>query len=115
MTASDPRSRRGWSAASRSASPPLLFVVAPAVLSPFRLDLLAKFLCFAIVAVGHRAGLGPRRHADPGPGRVLRLGAYLMAMHLKLADAGPGGDCRTSWADRPRTAARFWEPFGRRS
>lgn len=30
----------------------VLFAVAPAVLSDFRLSLLAKFLCFAIVAVG---------------------------------------------------------------
>ena len=30
----------------------LLFAVAPAVLSDFRLNLLAKFLCFGMVAVG---------------------------------------------------------------
>jgi len=30
----------------------LLFAVAPLVLTPFRLDLLGKYLCYAMVAVG---------------------------------------------------------------
>lgn len=36
----------------------VLFGVAPVVLSDFRLSLLGKFLCFAIVAVGIRLAWG---------------------------------------------------------
>ena len=68
----------------------LLFGVAPAVLSDFRLNLLGKFLCFGMVAVGIGLAWG-RRHAHPGPGVFFGLGAYIMAMHLKIADAAQSG------------------------
>lgn len=72
----------------------LLFVVAPAVLTDFRLGLLAKFICFAIVAVGIGLAWGRGGMLTLGQGVFFGLGAYLMAMHLKLADAelrdGPG-------------------------
>ncbi|PUB31894.1 urea ABC transporter membrane protein [Promicromonospora sp. AC04] len=68
-----------------------LLLLAPAVLSPFRLDLLAKFLCLAMVAVGIGLAWGRGGLLTLGQGVYFGLGAYLMAMHLKLADAGPGG------------------------
>ncbi|GAA1974240.1 urea ABC transporter permease subunit UrtC [Isoptericola halotolerans] len=69
----------------------LLFAVAPVLLSPFRLSLLAKFLCLAMVAVGIGLAWGRGGLLTLGQGVYFGLGAYLMAMHLKLADAGPGG------------------------
>lgn len=69
----------------------LLLAVAPAVLSPFRLNLLAKFLCLAMVAVGIGLAWGRGGMLTLGQGVYFGLGAYVMAMHLKLADAGPGG------------------------
>ncbi|WP_277208666.1 urea ABC transporter permease subunit UrtC [Isoptericola croceus] len=69
----------------------LLFAVAPVLLSPFRLGLLAKFLCLAMVAVGIGLAWGRGGLLTLGQGVYFGLGAYLMAMHLKLADAGPGG------------------------
>lgn len=69
----------------------LLFAVAPLLLSPFRLSLLAKFLCLAMVAVGIGLAWGRGGLLTLGQGVYFGLGAYLMAMHLKLADAGPGG------------------------
>ena len=69
----------------------LLFVVAPLVLSPFRLDQLARYLCFAMVAVGIGLAWGRGGMLTLGQGVFFGMGAYLMAMHLKLADAGPGG------------------------
>ncbi|GAB3169416.1 urea ABC transporter permease subunit UrtC [Myceligenerans halotolerans] len=69
----------------------VLLLLAPAVLSPFRLDLLAKFLCLAMVAVGIGLAWGRGGLLTLGQGVYFGLGAYLMAMHLKLADAGPGG------------------------
>lgn len=69
----------------------LLFGVAPAMLSDFRLSLLAKFLCLAMVAVGIGLAWGRGGMLTLGQGVFFGLGGYIMAMHLKLADAGPGG------------------------
>ncbi len=68
----------------------VLFVVAPGVLSDFRLGLLAKYLCLAIVAVGIGLAWGRGGMLTLGQGVFFGLGGYAMAMHLKLADAGPG-------------------------
>jgi urea transport system permease protein len=68
----------------------VLFGIAPAVLSDFRLGLLAKFLCFAIVAVGIGLAWGRGGMLVLGQGVFFGLGGYAMAMHLKIADAGPG-------------------------
>ncbi|WP_250036142.1 urea ABC transporter permease subunit UrtC [Paractinoplanes maris] len=68
----------------------LLFAVAPLVLGDFRLGLLAKYLCFAIVAVGIGLAWGRGGMLALGQGVFFGLGGYAMAMHLKLADAGPG-------------------------
>ncbi|MET9554422.1 urea ABC transporter permease subunit UrtC [Streptomyces sp. NPDC006645] len=67
-----------------------LFGLAPALLSDFRLSLLAKYLCFAIVAVGICLAWGRGGLLTLGQGVFFGLGGYAMAMHLKLADAGPG-------------------------
>ncbi|MEU8388114.1 urea ABC transporter permease subunit UrtC [Micromonospora sp. NPDC048843] len=69
----------------------LLFAVAPLVLSDFRLALLAKYLCVAMVAVGIGIAWGRGGMLTLGQGVFFGLGGYAMAMHLKLADAGPGG------------------------
>ncbi len=68
----------------------LLFAAAPALLSEFRLNLLAKYLCLAIVAVGIGLAWGRGGLLTLGQGVFFGLGGYAMAMHLKLADAGPG-------------------------
>ena len=67
-----------------------LLVLAPAVLSTFRLGLLAKYLCYAIAAVGIGLAWGRGGMLVLGQGLYFGLGGYAMAMHLKLADAGPG-------------------------
>lgn len=68
----------------------VLFGVAPAALSAFRLDLLAKYLCFAIVAVGIGLAWGRGGMLTLGQGVFFGLGAYPMAMHLKLAETPAG-------------------------
>jgi urea transport system permease protein len=68
----------------------VLFAVAPALLGDFRLSLLAKYLCMAIVAVGIGLAWGRGGMLTLGQGVFFGLGGYAMAMHLKLADAGPG-------------------------
>ena len=89
----------------------LLFAVAPAVLSDFRLNLLAKFLCFAMVAVGIGLAWGRGGMLTLGQGVFFGLGAYIMAMHLKLADAGPGGvpDFMTLYGTGE--VPGWWEPL----
>lgn len=70
----------------------LLFAVAPAALSDFRLNLLGKFLCFGIVAVGIGLAWGRGGMLTLGQGVFFGLGAYIMAMHLKISDAQLRGD-----------------------
>ena len=65
----------------------LLFGIMPAVLSDFRLSLLGRFICFAIVAVGIGLAWGRGGMLTLGQGVFFGLGAYMMAMHLKIADA----------------------------
>lgn len=65
----------------------VLFGLAPAVLSDFRLSLLAKFLCFAIVAVGIGLTWGRGGMLTLGQGVFFGIGAYIMGMHLQMADA----------------------------
>jgi len=73
-----------------------LLVVAPATLSQFRLELLAKYLCFAIVAVGIAVAWGRGGMLTLGQGVFFGLGGYSFGMHLKLKAAGMG-TCPTSW------------------
>jgi urea transport system permease protein len=84
-----PGRTRAWAGFALAAV--LLFALAPILLSPFRLGLLGKFLCLAMVAVGIGLAWGRGGLLTLGQGVYFGLGAYLMAMHLKLTDAGPGG------------------------
>lgn len=68
----------------------VLFAVAPAVLSQFRLDLLSKYLCFGIVGIGIGLAWGRGGLLTLGQGVFFGLGGYAMAMHLKLAETEPG-------------------------
>jgi urea transport system permease protein len=68
----------------------LLLLVAPLLLSEFRIGLLAKFLCFAIIAVGISLIWGYTGILSLGHGVFFGLGAYCMAMYLKL-EASPSG------------------------
>ena len=67
-----------------------LLLIAPAVLSDFRLSLLAKFLCFAIIAIGIGLAWGQGGMLVLGQGLFFGLGGYCMGMHMKIVDAGPG-------------------------
>ena len=93
----------------------LLFAVAPATLSTFRLGLLGKFLCLAMVAVGVGLAWGRGGMLTLGQGVFFGLGAYLMAMHLKLADAeqasGPGGVPDFMMLYGSGVVPGWWEPF----
>lgn len=68
----------------------IFLVVAPALLSGFRLALLGKYLCFAIVAIGIDLAWGYGGMLTIGQGLFFGLGGYCMGMLLKLQEAGPG-------------------------
>ncbi|MFF1384289.1 urea ABC transporter permease subunit UrtC [Arthrobacter sp. NPDC058288] len=92
----------------------LLLVVAPAALSVFNLALLGKFICFAIVAVGIGLAWGRGGMLTLGQGVFFGLGAYIMAMHLKLADASLFGgsgvpDFMSLYGSGE--VPGWWEPF----
>jgi urea transport system permease protein len=89
-----------------------LLLLAPAVLSDFRLSLLAKFLCFAIVAVGIGLAWGQGGLLVLGQGLFFGLGGYCMGMHMKIVDAGPGNlpDILT-YSGQYETLPALWKPF----
>ena len=91
----------------------VLFVVAPAVLSDFRLSLLGKFLCFAIIAVGIGLAWGRGGMLVLGQGVFFGLGGYMMAMHLKIADAQLRGDEVPDFMQIQgiRELPSYWQPF----
>jgi urea transport system permease protein len=92
----------------------LLLGVAPALLPAFSLGLLGKFLCFAIVAVGIGLAWGRGGMLTLGQGVFFGLGAYIMAMHMKLADASLFGgsgvpDFMSLYGSGE--VPGWWEPF----
>ncbi len=92
-----------------------LLVVAPAVLSPFRLNNLGKYVCWAIAGVGIGLAWGRGGMLVMGQGVFFGLGGYAMAMHLKLeaamATGGPDAvpDFMVLYGDG--TMPGWWEPF----
>lgn len=89
----------------------LLYGVAPMVLSDFRLSLLGKYLCWAIVAVGIGLAWGKGGMLVLGQGVFFGLGGYVMAMHLKLADAGAGKAPDFMLLYGNGQVPAWWEPF----
>lgn len=91
----------------------VLFGVAPAVLSTFRLGLLGQYLCYAIVAAGIGLAWGRGGMLVLGQGVFFGLGAYMMGMHLKIADAEVRKQAVPDFMQIDGTAElpAFWQPF----
>jgi len=88
-----------------------LLVVAPAALSAFRLGLLSKYLCFAIVALGIDVAWGYGGMLTLGQGVFFGLGGYAMGMYLKLHEAGAGKvPDFMSWSGVEKLPL-LWKPF----
>lgn len=88
-----------------------LLVLAPAVLSDFRLSLLGRFVCYGIVAVGIGLAWGRGGMLTLGQGVFFGLGGYVMAIHLKLDDAGPSGVPDFMRLYGSGQVPLWWEPF----
>ena len=83
---------------------------APLYLNDFRLNLLAKFLAFAIVALGLDLIWGYTGILSLGHGVFFGLGAYAMAMHLKLEASGNRLPDFMDWSGLT-ALPWFWRPF----
>jgi urea transport system permease protein len=66
----------------------VLLFAAPKLLSPFDLNLLGKFLAFAIVALGLDMIWGYTGMLSLGQGLFFGIGAYCIAMYTQLEQAG---------------------------
>ncbi|MFC6334491.1 urea ABC transporter permease subunit UrtC [Paenibacillus septentrionalis] len=88
----------------------LLLLLAPLYLSDFRLSLLAKFLAFAIVAIGLDLIWGYSGILSLGHGVFFGLGAYCMGMFLKLEATGGKLPDFMSWSGLSEVPW-FWKPF----
>ena len=67
----------------------LLLLVLPLFLSPFRLNLAGRYLCYAFVAVGLVMCWGKAGILSLGQGMFFGAGGYCMAMFLKLEASDP--------------------------
>lgn len=86
-------------------------ICAPLYLSDFRLNLLGKFLAFAIVALGLDLIWGYTGILSLGHGIFFGIGAYCMAMYLKLEAAGKGGLPDFMQWSGVESLPWFWLPF----
>jgi urea transport system permease protein len=89
----------------------VLLVWAPSAMSTFRLGNLGKYCTWAIAGVGIGLAWGRGGMLVMGQGVFFGLGAYAMAMHLKLEAAGPGNvpDFMVLYGNG--TMPGWWGPF----
>lgn len=88
----------------------LILLLAPQLLSPFRLSQLGKFLTFAIIAVGLDLIWGYGGMLSLGHGLFFGLGAYGFAMYLKLQASGGKLPDFMFWSGL-KELPWFWAPF----
>jgi urea transport system permease protein len=88
----------------------LILLSAPVFLSDFRLTLLGKFLTFAIAAMGMVLIWGFGGMLSLGQGLFFGLGAYALAMYLKLESAHGRLPDFMVWSGLS-TLPWFWAPF----
>jgi urea transport system permease protein len=85
-------------------------IAAPAFLSEFRLNLLGKFLTFAMLAVSLDLIWGYAGMLSLGHGVFFGVGGYAMAMFLKLESSGKSLPDFMFWSGLEKLPV-FWEPF----
>ena len=88
----------------------LLLAILPNTLDPFRLNLVSKYLVFAIVGIGIVLLWGYGGMLSLGQGIFFGLGGYLMAMYLKLEASAPELPDFMVWSST-ETLPWWWEPY----
>ncbi|HEY8691355.1 MAG TPA: urea ABC transporter permease subunit UrtC [Chloroflexota bacterium] len=99
-----------WTALAVAALVALLFVL-PGIMSPFRLNLLGKYLCFALVALGLDLLWGYTGILSLGQSVFFGLGAYAFGMYLKLESAQGKLPDFMGWSGLS-VLPGYWRPFG---
>ena len=89
----------------------VLALVLPLLLSGFRLGLLGRFLCLAIVALGIDLIWGFTGLLSLGHGIFFALGGYAFAMYLQLNSLGEGQLPEFFGLYGVSELPFFWEPF----
>ena len=87
-----------------------VLLLAPSVLSDFRIALLGKFLTFAMLALSLNLIWGYAGMLSLGHGVFFGLGGYAMAMYLKLESAGGKLPDFMFWSGLTELPI-FWAPF----
>lgn len=87
-----------------------LLALAPFVLPIFRVSLVGKYMCFAIIAVGLDVIWGYTGIMSLGHGVYFGLGAYCMAMYLKLEASGASLPDFMIWSGFDSLPS-WWAPF----
>ena len=99
----------------RRTLPWLVIVVAalvlPAVLPPFRLNLLGRFLSLGIVALGIDLIWGYTGMLSLGQGIFFALGGYALGMYLQLDSLEPGQLPEFFGLYGVKSLPAFWQPF----
>lgn len=85
LDAAVPAALRGWLAPLAAG---VGLAAAPFLLGPYHLNLLGQFLCFAVGAMGLDLMWGYGGMLSLAQGTFFSLGAYAMAMHMKLVASG---------------------------
>lgn len=88
----------------------LFLATLPFYMPMFRVSLFGKYMCFAIVAIGLDMIWGYTGILSLGHGVYFGLGAYCMAMYLKLAASGGKLLDFMSWSGLSKMPG-FWKPF----
>jgi urea transport system permease protein len=86
-------------------------VVLPAVLPPFRLNLLGRFLSLGIVALGIDLIWGYTGLLSLGQGIFFALGGYALGMYLQLSSLQPGQLPEFFSLYGVKSLPTFWQPF----
>lgn len=88
----------------------VFLLLAPLFMSEFRTNLLGKYMCFALIAIGIDMIWGYTGILSLGHGVYFGLGAYCMAMHLKLEASGSALPDFMTWSGITKLPG-FWVPF----
>jgi urea transport system permease protein len=86
-------------------------LVLPAVLPPFRLNLLGRFLSLGIVALGIDLIWGYTGMLSLGQGIFFALGGYALGMYLQLDSLEPGQLPEFFSLYGVKSLPAFWQPF----
>ncbi|WP_294374095.1 urea ABC transporter permease subunit UrtC [uncultured Clostridium sp.] len=88
----------------------LFLATAPLYMSSFRTNLLGKYMCFALIVIGIDMIWGYTGILSLGHGVYFGLGAYCMAMHLKLEASNGALPDFMGWSGITELPV-FWAPF----